>query len=589
LDGYPITGTVSVTSGSITVTGIGSTFLAELSPADHLILSGGDYTIATVDSDTSLTLTGAFTSAQPLTGGPAVVVPDQPKRYMNRIFKVAGHAVREPVTTIRAGSNILTLFVDDNRDIYAGDTVYIGTLGSGEIATVHNVVGQNYIELSTSLVTVPSVGTTLRRPAVQNVRIDDVRLIYYRDYTFDAATAVLTLSKLAEVLPSPTYQMPADVVIISGDRTVTGVGFQAAIKPGYMVGVVGTTAFFEVLSVDSDTQLTLRDFATVDGTGAGLFKNVIYDPANSVLTLDILGRTEDGTSDGIFVKTAPGLNKLLLIDAGLESELDTGSFDAAEDVAYQEIGSVLPPGFQDTTGPIFRDTLNSINTSVFGSLYQNLEYKFAYQVLSPVKNIQATKFSEPDVLAWTLTSTAQNIAQTVIVEYQTREYDFLTKATPLTLTVQSVSDVAEFILKTDVSTTITTCLANQLDAQLMANRWSFLLQTSAGRLTFTTKLQGMSLQVGDIIEIEHRKFYERFGSTGKRKLLLVESVTKSGSTVTVNGADLSNTFNRVAAINGFTTDWTSAIETERLYGGYITDQYGLIDNDSDSFETNLIW
>ena len=55
----PMPGTVTVTSGSATVTGVGTFFLSSLKAGDVIQVSGGNLTILSIESNTSLTLTAA--------------------------------------------------------------------------------------------------------------------------------------------------------------------------------------------------------------------------------------------------------------------------------------------------------------------------------------------------------------------------------------------------------------------------------------------------------------------------------------------------------------------------------------------------
>jgi hypothetical protein len=589
LDGYPITGTISVTFNTLAVTGVGTAFLTELSPGDELILDNEKYSIAEVTSNTALTLSTEYLGTVNLSGASVLVDPDQPKRWMNRTFTVAGHALRQPETTTMPGSTIIRLIVEDASDFYPGDIIYIGTLGSGETVEIESVVNGRFVNLVTSLSNIPPVGTLVLKPAIQNVRIDDMLLRYYRDYTFDAETAELTLRTTAESNAAPVYQFNNTVTFTSGSRNVTGSGFSGFIKPGYMLGLYGNAAYFEVLSVVSDTAIILRTAPGFNLAALGRFKSKIYDDKSSVLTLDALGRTVDGETDGALVKTAPGLVKALLEDAGLSAEIDETSFEDAEEIAYQHLGVAIPDSYNDKTAPTYRDTINRINKSVFGSLVQTTDYKFGYEVLRPYKSNSALLLGESDILGgFTLESKADNVVKTVNLEYAPKEYDYISLGENVT-TVSKVGENATYLVQTDRSRTISTLLVEAQDAEIMVNRWSFLLSIASNRLTFVTKMQGMGLEIGDIIEVNHRKLFERFGGTGTRKLLLVESVLRNGSEVKVEAADLSNTFNRVAAYNEFTENWVDATEDEKLYGGYYTDEYGLIDNDASNFETNLYW
>jgi len=588
LDGYPITGTVSATYASATITGSGTQFLSELSPDDILILDGVRYTVATVVSDTSATLTNNFDDTGGLSGASVTVIPDKPKRWMNRVWKVAGHTLREPIATIEAGSTITQLVLDSVEDIEVGDLLYVGNLGSGEIVFVDEVIGSKQVRLTTSLPTIPSIGTSVRRPAIQNVRINEIPLIYYRDYTFDADTATMTLRETAEANAGPIKQLSTSMTFSNGSRDVSGSNFKGTIQPGYMVGVVGQVDFFEVSSVESDTALKLRSAATFSSTATGRYKPLIFNPSDDVITLDSLGKTTDGTSGGTLIKTVPSAVKAMLIDAGLGDLVDEESFAAAEEIAYQHIGLALPRKFNETRVPTYREVINLLNRSSFSSLVQNGDFRFALEVLQPSKPLTTRRFSEPDILSLSFVSTSENMIKTAIVTYQPREYDYLTKTDSIR-THQKTSEISNYILKTSREQTFETFLVQSKDALIHANRWAYLLENTFGRVKFTTKLQGIDVEIGDIVEVEHRKLFERFGGNDNRRLMFVESVKKSGSEVEIEATDLSNSFNRVAVINEQSDSFSSADADDKIYGGFITDEYGLIDNDPETSGTNLIW
>lgn len=588
LDGYPITGTVSISYNSATLTGSGTDFLNQLSPDDRIILDGNEYTIATVPSATSATITENYPLAAGISGQTAYIIPDQPKRWINRTWNLAGHALREPVTTVGNGSSITRIIVEDTSDFYADDWIYIGPIGSGELIQVDSVTGQRVLNLKTSLATIPPIGTLVTRPAVQNVRIDDVSLVYYQDYTLNAATATLTLRTTAESNSAPIRNLTSNLSFTNGSRTVTGSGLKSIIKPGYMVGVQGNAVFFEVLSVDNDTQLTLRTAATFTANTGGRYKSLIFDPDSSVLSLDLLGKTADGTTSGSLLKTAPSIVKALITDAGLASSIETTSFTEAEFAAPMHLGYVAPSTFDGDDAPIYRDIINEVNKSVFGSLIQTSDFKLSYNILQPVKNTAALRLDESDILGITFESTAERVVKTSIVKYNRQEYNYLTKKDSYQ-TKQKTSDIANHITKATREQTFNSLLVNETDAGRAANRWAFILENGAGRATVKTKLQAMQVDVGSVIEVSHRKFFERVGLSEKSRLFLVEAVKKSGTEVQLEIVDLSNAFARVAAINSLTSTYDTATDREKLYGGFFTDAYGLISNDPNSFGTNLIW
>jgi hypothetical protein len=588
LEGYPLAGTISINLGSDTITGSGTSFLSVLSPDDKLIIDGTEYTIATVVSDTSVTLTEVLGGTQNYSGLAVTVMPNKPKRTMNRTWIVAGHALRQPTTTVTGSCSITRLRVGSTADMRDGDLIWIGTYPAGELVEIDSVVNSQLLVLKTSLATIPSLGTSIFRPAIQSVRIDDVLLRFKTDYTFNATTGIITLSNDAESNAAPLRKMPTTLAFTNGSRIITGTSLKTTLEQGSIVSCVNHGKFFEVLSVDSDTQATLRTAADFTDTQLGLYKTFILDPQNSVVTCDVLGRTDDSTSTGNLLKTAPKIIRQLLIDMGLSASLNETSFTESNELAYQQIGIALPETYSDETAPKYRDVFNKLNASVFGSIVQNSNFELSYVVLQPDKKPSTLKLDEVDVIDFGVATAGDKIVKTTIVSYKPKEYDYLTKD-GFKNYKQNTSDTSSYLLKTKRERTFDTYLVEEADARRHAERWSLILENSAATITLNTKLQAIGLEVGSIVDLTHRKMYERFGTSSSRKLGLVESVKKSGSEVQIEVVDLSNAFNKIANISDLTTSRIDTNEDGRIYCGFYTDTYGIIDDDQDSYGTSRIW
>jgi hypothetical protein len=588
--GYPLSGTIAINNGAVAVTGTGTTFLSSLSPADVIYLGGNKYTIATVVSDTSLTISQPLSTVNILSQS-LNVEPALPKRYNNRIWKVAGHALRQPTMTIVGSSTIQRLTVSSTVDIIPGDEIYIGTLGSGEIATVASVLGFKTLVLTGSLSAIYPLGTQITRPAIQNVRLNDLKLVYYTDFTTDATNATLTLSPLAEANRSQLKQLGMTLSFTSASRivqvTTSGASLQGIVKPGDMIGTNQT--YQEILSVDSPTQVTLRSPWPLTTTGQGQYKTYTFDQSKDVLTCSCLGRTDDGTSTGNLLGTAPLVVKQLLTDMGLAASLNTASFVDTQAIAYQPIGFVIPARFNDTTVPTYTKLINQVNTSVLGTLIQDDNFLLKHSVLRPQKNqASATYFTESDILALKVASTNVNSVRNVYITFGNKEYDYLVSAASIQTSSRD-SDVVHYLMNSSSAKTIATVLYSTTDAQVYANRWGFLLENATSIISITTKLQAIDLEVNSIIDIDDRKLYTRLGGASTRKICAVQKITKSGTDVTIEAVDLGNCFNRAAAINDITTSFSNTSESLRIYGGFITDPYGMQANDPTTFGSNLIW
>lgn len=590
LTGYTITGTVSVTASSVTVTGSGTSFLAQVTPGDELIF-GSDTdkrTVSAVASDTSLTLTEAYDGT---TGsGKAIkLFSSHGKRYMNRTFLLAGHSLKEPSTTVTSAVTTSLFQVASTTDFEAGDSILI----SGEVLVVSRVAG-GYIKTTTGLALTPSVGATVSRLTVSNVYVNNRLLTYSRDYSYNATTARLTLTQLAEFYVAPTRTITGTISFTSTSRTATGTGtvFSSEVKPGDWIKRSSQSDWFEVLSVESNTSLTLRTAATYTSSGASDHKKPeIVNNEEVILSCDVLGATENGTPTGTFIKTAAQIVKDLLTAGGLSSVLNTASFTVAQGDSKHKIGMAIPEKFKDTKTPTLRDAINKINQSVFGSLYQNEDFELEYAIFSPKRALSTTtRFSESDVLDFKVQSDSSRIVKTVRIKYLKKEYDSASLTDSVSAEVTKDSRSATYLAGSTKEQVIETLLVDSGQAQILANRWSFLLEIAASVVTIDTKMQGARIAVNDRVELSHEKLYERIGSTLTRKVSGVQAARKSASDSSLEIEDLSNAFSRCAVITPSTaSEYNEASDDEKLYNGYITDQYGMIDNAPGTFGANLIW
>lgn len=318
------------------------------------------------------------------------------------------------------------------------------------------------------------------------------------------------------------------------------------------------------------------------------YKSFVFG-SSDVLSCDVYGKTVDGDTTSKMLKTAPDIVRDLLVSAGLDDSISESSFTAAKDLFSEELSLVVPSTFNDKASKLsFRDVINKVNNSVLGMLIQNNNFLLEYNSLRPRVSASMPYFSESDLIRYKSDSTNKNMIKKAVVDYAFKEYDYASKAA-LNSSVDKSSNIATYILKTSNIKTYTSLCVNEKDAQRLADRWTFLLEYSSNSITFETKLVAAQLQINDIIQIDHRKLYDRLGGTGSIKILLIEKIAKKGDGVEITAIDLSNAFNRVAKISNTETTYENSNDETKLHSGYLTDEFGLIDNDEQSFYTNLIW
>lgn len=590
VDSYLLAGTVSGTAGGSILTGVGTSFLSHFSPGDEVQILGESYAVASVTSDTVLTINDAFDLI--FSAEPYGIIPEGPKTFINRDWLIAGHECRQPSTTVQSSVTANLFYVDDLTDIDAGDFLYVGTLGSGEIVQVEDINTDGLIRTFNSMLIPAPMGTPVLRFCAQNVRINDRLLQFYRDYqiTISGGVTKLTLTAEAEKNINPTRDILGTTTFTNASRTVTGVNtvFTSQLIQDQWIRGKGNFEYFQILSIESDTSLTLRTAATYSDTGPGEYIfGTAFDTEVDVLTCDVIGTTDDDLSTGVLLRTAPEIVKHIIAQVDV-TDINQAAFDKSKDIQPAYLGFAVPRVFSETRAPIIRDIVNKVNFSVFGSLVQNEDFELEYNILRPNKPANYLTLNEPDILSWSVDSTNDRVVKNAIVQYKNKEYDYET-GLPSFLTQEKVSDTGTWLVRSMNTKIVDTVLHNGFEALYHANRWAFLLETSTNVVKIKTKLQPARFQVNDVIMVEHEKLFDRIGG-GKRKFAAINKITKSAQGCDLECDDLGNAFNRVAIIcETGSPDFDNSDEVQLARQGYITDAYGLINNDRATHSLNVIW
>lgn len=595
-DGYPLTGTLTFTNGSATVTGTGTEFLKELSPDDEITIpipaTGETETVSvgSITSDTAFELSEDFPFNDQ--AGSYDFVPNVAPKFVNRVWQLAGHTLRQPEVTVVQSASLNFIELTSTRDMETGDDLFFDD--TGEVKPIQRTSG-NFAKLNETLVLAPADGSDVIRPCVQNLKINNKKLLYNRDFTVDpdaAGGAKLTLTEVAEFNIASIRDLNGTLTFTSGSRTVTGSGtnFTTFLKVGYHIRPKGSGDFFEVGSIIDDSNLELRVVSTVTDTDSAQYKPVEYfDPERDTLSCDILGLTDTGDIDGQLLSKGAEIVKHLIEDVGI-TDINTASFDESANLADQDLGLVIPEKFDDKTTGSYRSEINKVNVSVFGSLIQNNDFELQYNILSPGRDVSIQQFQEFDVIGQFKADTSnEKMAKDVVIEYLAREFRATTMEDNTTETQTATSKTAQYILQTDREKRVETLLTRPADAEVFSYRWRHILELGTTILEFETKLQGASLQVNDRIMFIHRQFYERVGG-GRRKVSAIQSIKKSGDSVKISAEDLSDSFNRNSTITeNNAADFNDSGLDVKIVNGFITQNTGILNNDRQLFGLHTIW
>lgn len=586
LDGYPMTGTVSGVTDTAIVTGVGTVFLDEASPDDDIFFEEFSYRIKSVDSNTQITLTTELENN--LTSNIISIKPKIPWRKKNRTWLIAGHALKKIASEVVSSPSGNRLEILDATEFQEGDTILVVATK----AQVRRKAG-NLLILEQNLGITPSPGDEVSRYPLQSVNEGTRDFIFIRDFEVDNQTtgAKLVMDPLAEFNIARQTAFLGSATFTNASRIVSGSGtsFLSQLRPrDWIRPDLGT--WYEILSVDTDTQLTIRiAFAQSTVTDTGEMKNVTFISDDSIITVDCFGKSDDGTEDGAWLKTGPQVVRDLLIEAGLEDELGEASFVAASEESGQVVSLKLPLGFSSKSVPSIKDGIDRVNESVMGAVNFNSDFEIEYNVLNSKKPPELIPIGDDDILEWRIASRVDAIAREVICRYRHQDADRFTGEESSSFE-SWINEVAEKLSDSLGTKIIDTYLYETLDAQTAAQRYALYNESSTSTIQIATKLNLSTRQLAGKLYLSLDRLFHRLGSPSSRtKIGIITAITKDGLNTLVRVEDISGIWNKVCSITEDDADvHASADEDQRTRNGYIADDNGLVTGNDWTYRTNLI-
>lgn len=571
LSGFELTGSFVGTIGSDTITGTGSICLDELSPNDEIsfVFNGEtfDYTVQEILSDTS------FTVSQPIEApldGSLLCAPRVPYRKMNRTWHVAGHKCHDIETTVTEFITPTRLRVSSVSGFEAQDRL---DYNSGEeLLSIQRITG-DVIVLDQAIAAIPSGGEPLVSPAIREVYFETSRLEPARDYTFTntSTDCVVVLEELAEFNVTRPFKTAATFTFTNGSRSVTcsttGLDLSTILKTRDWVRADSITRpeWYEILSV-SETELTLRTpFVAANFTGTIERKNVSYVEDGSLITVDVNGkRGEDGRW---IVNASQAIKDVISYDLGV-TNISNSKFTEAEYDAPELISYAIPESPAGSF-PVIRDVITNINKSVFGALYQDGTFNFAFSVLQSDKSEDVEEVKEDDVLSYSATS-KQQIMNLVRVLYrpqmdlQTREattavYEFANEFVDKLSGIKNTLEQKIFLYRDE-------------DAETYAERLAFLRSLTNTNIVVKGKINLVRFGLGEKIILNLDRMFSRYGNGSTKRVGIIYGVSSDDANATISLNDFNAMFTRVPAIApDDAVDFSSADDSDIARWGYVVD------------------
>jgi len=576
LDGFTLTGTVTIAIGTNEMNGTGTSFLTQLSPGDELIfLVAGQPVKVGVESVTSDTVAviSKLIENSVLAQSP-VVRPERSFWNTDRVWHVAGHKLREPLTTITSviSNNRFTLgsaldLFDGDRVLINDDTVTIRRI-SDSILVTENAVSPS-----------PIITDVVRKIPIQKVFFGIKEMIYLRDWDYINTTeSKITFNSSAEFNITDERLLGVSCTFTNSSRSVTTsavVDFRSILRPRDYIRknsiVSGENVWHEILEVKEQEIILRSAFTGTTGSTTALIKAVDYINDDSLVTVNCLG-IESG---GAWIKTPSDAVRHLILNDALFSSVNEDSFAKARADCEYILSLPIPLSLAGSRSSV-RDEITKINESIFGSLYGDSSNSISFSVLNSNKPEVSSIIRDDDILSFDTVSN-NKIANQVKVNY--RPFTDTSNGEDATESASYNSGFVDELVGINRTIERTIYIYEADKAEIIAQRIALFGSLSTTTVNIKAKMIFALTSVNDKIFLSLDRLYKRFGGSDRRKIGTVTSVKKSEYGVDIAVTDLGNIYNRVPSIApDATLDYLGSSADDKVQWGYIVDNDSLTPN-----------
>lgn len=590
-NGYALTGTISATNAEAKLFGSGTLFLSEVFQDDEITVGTQTFTVNAILSNTEIDI-----SDEPLfafTNQSATNKPERGYNEKNRIFLATEHVCTKQSKAIIAVPQLNRIVLSDVDGLFPGD--FIEFEDTSERIEIKNTAPGNIVVLRQNMINRPAISSMAKRQPIQRVYING-RLIPSNKYTVNnISTCGLTLTDDVEFSITKVRTTPFQLNFTNGSRQITYTGggdvsiedtFQAGdwIKPED----VTYTTYFKISYINENDIWLTQNFTDSTISDLAKYKQPEYVDDDSIISVDILGKTENGQATGVWISTIAQAERDLLSQIAITEVNEQSFIDGAID-GNQLVSIAIPEGFSDKSLPTVKDVVDKLNKSISSSLTLDNDLKIKFQVLNAFTEEEITTITDFDVIDWNLKATNGKIFNKAIAKYR------FTDVNPGTVTEgnQVYTFESEFVnryIETGKVSELELYLYNTNEAQINAHRNIYQNRLSVSTIAIKSDLRLENVEIGNIIILDFERMYKRFGDAETRKkLMLITGKTVTGEGTEFELSDLGNTFNTSSYITENTADeYSLADENARLINGYITDNQGIVEDLEETAGVHLI-
>jgi len=589
-NGIQLTGTGFMGANTNVLIGTGTSFLTEVVQNDTIVVGTQEFSVDSVDSDTQITVGDEADFS--FSGQQLLLRSERGRSLKNRTFLGAAHVCAEVTYQVVEALQFNRIQLSGTEGLIDGDFVEFSD--TGERVEIKNVAPNNIVVLQQNVVLKPGVGTDVVRRPVQEVYIGS-RKVNSDDFTvFNTSSGCgITFDSDTEFNLSQTKNSPLSGTFTNGSREITvsttEVSLQDSFTAGDFVKPNFTTysTFYKITHVTDSSLFLSENFVDPTISDTIEIKSPDYLNDESVVSLNILGKTEDGTASGVWITTAGQASKDLIAEVGI-TNVNTQSFiDGTED-ASQLISMAIPFSFDSKSIPNVKTLTDALNKSVHSSLTLDNQLLIKYQVLNVYTDENLPVIRDHDVIDWKVSTTNGKTYKKALVKYRHTDIDLSTLQDGNAF-IEFDSQFVERYIGTNKVDELDIYLYEDRDAEISAHRHLYYNSLSVSTLTVKSDLRLENSEIGDVVIMDFRRLYRRKGDNVRKKVMLITGKTIDGEKTQFEMSDLGNTFNTSSYITpNDAPDWIAADEDQKLIYGYITDNQGIVNDEEDTTGTHLI-
>lgn len=590
-EGFALTGTISASVEEAKLYGTGTQFLTEVSQDDEITIDSLKFTIDKIISDTELEI-----SDEPDYGFAGRTGINKPKRgvsFKNRSFLATEHISSQQTKFVVSVNQLNRVVLNDVEGLFPGD--FLEFVDTAERLEIKNTAPGNIVVLRQNMINRPAISSNVIRRPIQKAYIDG-RIVPSSEFIVNNSSSCgITFTTDVEFEMAVERSTAFQLNFTNGSRVVTYTDAgEISIEDTLIAGdwikpnVPTYTTYFKISYIDGNNIYLVNNFTDPSISDTADYKSPEYIKDDTTISVDILGKTENGLAEGAWIKTIAQAQRDLLRQIDIV-DINEPSFLQGTIDGNQLVSIAIPEDFTGKSLPKVKEIVDKLNKSISSSLTLDNNLNVKFQVLNAFTQEDLLTITDFDVIDWSLKATNGKIYNKIVANYRFKDVqnDTLEKGNNVYL---FESEFVKRYIESGQLVEADLYLYNESEAKINAHRNLYQNRLSVSTITVKSDLRLEQLEIGDILIVDFQRMYKRLGSENvRKKVVLVTGKTVTGESIDFEMSDLGNTFNTSSYITpNDAPEYSLASDNEKLIYGFITDNQGIVNDLEETAGVHLI-